>query len=157
MAAHGHATAWLRLTVPTHHRGVATGRTQDAADGTDAGRDQRPPDIQVMRESARILLAEGAELPVLDELETLILTLRGHIHLLIPEVAKAVARQPKDSIPRYCALACIGEAHNKLRLSEGGTPRLRVSVAQKLARVVNALCDHYENLSQYSRGAGESL
>ncbi|UIX29550.1 DUF6415 family natural product biosynthesis protein [Streptomyces sp. GQFP] len=100
-----------------------------------------------MRDSARILLVEGAELPAPDELATLTKVLRGHIHLLIPEVAAAVARAPKDSIPRYCALACIGEARNKLSLGEGGTRPIRVSVARKLARVVNALCDHHENLN----------
>lgn len=102
-----------------------------------------------MRESARILLAEGADVPAPDKLATLTVALRGHIRLLIPEVAAAAAREPKDSIPRYCALACIGEAHNKLRLVDGGTLPVRVSVARKLARVLNALCDHHENLSQY--------
>jgi hypothetical protein len=113
-----------------------------------------PPDIETMRESARILLAGDAGLPALDELDTLALTLRGHIQLLIPEVADAAAREPKDSIPRYCALACLGEARNKLRLGDGGTLPIRLSSARKLARVVNALCDHYENLSQY-QGAGQ--
>lgn len=107
-----------------------------------------------MRESARILLAEDAALPVLDELDTLTLTLRGHIQLLIPEVVDAAAREPKDSIPRYCALACIGEARNKLRLSGDGAPPIRLSVARKLARVVNALCDHYENLHGVRPAAG---
>ena len=113
-----------------------------------------PPDIETMRESARILLAEDVEPPAPDQLDTLAHTLRGHIQLLIPEVARAAAREPKDSIPRYCALACIGEAHNKLRLSgDDGTLPIRVSAARKLARVVNALCDHYENLSQYPGGS----
>lgn len=115
--------------------------------------DSRPPDIQVMRAGARRLLVEDAELPALDELDTAALALRGHIHLLIPEVERAAARQPKDSIPRYCALACIGEAHNKLRLGDGGTLPIRVSVVRKLARVVNALCDHYENLGSAHPGA----
>ncbi len=107
-----------------------------------------------MRDSAHLLLAEDAELPVLDELDTFALALRGHIQLLIPEVAQAASREPKDSIPRYCALACIGEARNKLRLGTDGTLPIRLSSARKLARVLNALCDHYENLSQY-QGAGQ--
>jgi hypothetical protein len=106
-----------------------------------------PPDIETMRSSARILLAEDAGLPVLDELDALALTLRGHIQLLIPEVAQAAGREPKNSIPRYCALACLGEARNKLRLGSDGTLPIRLSSARKLARVVNALCDHYENLN----------
>ncbi|WP_405773125.1 DUF6415 family natural product biosynthesis protein [Streptomyces sp. NBC_01538] len=104
-----------------------------------------------MRGSVRILLAEDAALPVLDQLDTLALTLRGHIQLLIPEVADAAAREPKDSIPRYCALACLGEARDKLRLGADGALPIQLSAARKLARVLNALCDHYENLSQYQR------
>ncbi len=100
-----------------------------------------------MRDSARLLLAEDAEPTAANELNTLTLTLRGHIQLLIPEVAQAAAREPKDSIPRYCALACLGEAHNKLRLGDNDTLPIRVSVARKLSRVLNALCDHYENLN----------
>lgn len=111
------------------------------------------PDTEAMRGSTRILLVEGADLPALDELDTLTAALRSHIQALIPEVAAAVAREPKDSIPRYCALACIGEARNKLRLNDGGTLAVRISTARKLARVVNALCDHHENLNQYP-GAG---
>lgn len=122
---------------------------QDTRSATETAGEPAPPDIPAMRASARILLAEDAELPVLDELDKLALALRGHIQLLIPEVADAAAREPKDSIPRYCALACIGEARNKLRLGSDGTLPIRVSAARKLARVVNALCDHHENLSQH--------
>ncbi|MDW4908980.1 DUF6415 family natural product biosynthesis protein [Streptomyces sp. ADMS] len=132
---------------------MATGRTQNAADGTDAGRDQRPPDIETMRDSARILLTEGAEPPAPDKLDTLTVALRGHIHLLIPEVANAAAREPKDSIPKYCALACIGEAHTKLRLDDDSALPV-LALARKLARVVNALCDHYENLNDVRPAAG---
>lgn len=105
-----------------------------------------PIDIEMMRNSARMMLADDVEPPSFEELDILALTLRGHIHLLIPEVEKAAVRQPKDSTPRYCALVCVGEAHNKLRLGDGGTLLIRVSVVRKLSRVVNALCDHYENL-----------
>lgn len=114
-----------------------------------------PPDIETMRASARRTLTENAELPTPDELDTLVLVLRGHIHLLIPEVERAAARQPEDSIPRYCALACLGEAHNKLRLGDGGSLPIRISVVRKLARVVNALCDHYENLGGDHPRAGQ--
>lgn len=105
------------------------------------------PDIEAIRDSARVLLREDAALPAPAELEKLTVALRGHIRQLIPEVAAAAAAEPKNSIPRYCALACIGEARNKLRLGDGGTSAIRVSVARKLARSVNALCDHHENLN----------
>ena len=107
--------------------------------------------VSTMRDSARRLLAEDADPLAPDELDTLAHTLREHIRLLMPEVASAAWHEPKDSIPRYCALACIGEARNELRLGDDGPPPIRLSAARKLARVLNALCDHYENLSQYQR------
>lgn len=99
-----------------------------------------------MRSVVRRLLAEDAPPPGLDELETLTLQLRGHIALLIPEVEAAAGRLPKDDVPRYCALACIGEARGKL--SQQARPGVDggAAYARRLARVLNALCDHHENL-----------
>jgi hypothetical protein len=102
-----------------------------------------PADIASMRDSAHTALTTP---PAGDDLDTLVLALRGHIQLLIPEVEALAAVQPKDTPDRFCALACIGEAQRKLRLGDGQTPPTRIAVAQKLARVVNALCDHYEKL-----------
>ncbi|MEU9518271.1 DUF6415 family natural product biosynthesis protein [Streptomyces sp. NPDC048224] len=107
-----------------------------------------PPDLGAMRETAGILLEPDAApvaLPPADgELAALTATLRGHLELLIPEVEHALRRLPEDSIPRYCALACIGEARGKL----GATPSRRyggdAGHARRLARVLRALCDHHE-------------
>ncbi|MFE9098920.1 DUF6415 family natural product biosynthesis protein [Streptomyces sp. NPDC007264] len=107
---------------------------------------QHPLDIYVMRASVRRLLAEDAELPSVEELETLTLQLRGHIMLAIPEVEAAAGRLPKDDIPRACAFACVGEARMRLNLEPGRTLPAGIAHAQRLARSVNALCDHYENL-----------
>lgn len=117
---------------------------QDTRSGPGAEWD--PPDIEAVRSSVRPLLVEGAAPPALDELAALTAEMREHIRWLMPEVVAAAAAEPKDSAPRYCALACVGEARNKLRLGDDDTPAIRVSVARKLARVVNALCDHHENL-----------
>ncbi|GHE00354.1 DUF6415 family natural product biosynthesis protein [Streptomyces alanosinicus] len=109
-----------------------------------------PLDIATIRETAAILLgpddAPDVLTPASCELNTLTAMLRGHLDLLIPEVKAKAERLPKDSAPRYCALACVGEATRKLRLGDGCTPPVRVAVARKLARCVKALCDHYENL-----------
>jgi hypothetical protein len=99
-----------------------------------------------MRESARRLLADDAEPPSPEELEILTLTLRGHIMLAIPEVEIAAGRLPEDDIPRACALACVGEARMRLNLEPGRTLPAGIAHAQRLARSVNALCDHLENL-----------
>lgn len=102
VAARGHAATYPRLTVHIHHRVVAIGRTQNATDGAaTADPDQAPPDLATMRSAVRRLLAEDAQLPSLEELETLTLQLRGHIALLIPEVEATAGRLPKDDVPRY--------------------------------------------------------
>ncbi|MGW3200695.1 DUF6415 family natural product biosynthesis protein [Streptomyces sp. NPDC001118] len=109
---------------------------------------QDPPDIATMRASARRLLAEDAKPIGAEELETLRLTLRGQVQLLIPIVEAMTLGLPKDDVPRACALACTREASMRLRLGVGDYPPVRMSVALKLARSVNALCDHYDNLGR---------
>lgn len=111
-----------------------------------SGTDQRPPDIETMRAATRQMLADDAELPAFEELQTLTLQLRGHMMLLIPEVEIAAGRLPKDDIPRYCALACVGEARMKLNLTAGRGLPAGIAHAKRLSRSLNALCDHYENL-----------
>jgi hypothetical protein len=84
--------------------------------------------------------------PAPAELETLTLQLRRHLELLLPEVEETAKRLPRSSIPRYCVLACVGEARERLRTEP--TPRFGgpAGHARRLARTLNALCDHYENL-----------
>ncbi|MEV6758481.1 DUF6415 family natural product biosynthesis protein [Streptomyces sp. NPDC051214] len=105
-----------------------------------------PLDVATMRATARRLVGEDADVPTPEELDTLTLTLRGHIMLTIPEVESAAWKLSEDDIPRACALACIGEARMKL----GTEPRpglpAGIAHAQRLARVLNALVDHSENL-----------
>ncbi|MER7793851.1 DUF6415 family natural product biosynthesis protein [Streptomyces sp. NPDC097640] len=108
-------------------------------------RDQRPLDIQAMRAGAHRLLAEDPK-PSVEELGTVALRLREHIVLAVPEVEEMAGRLPHDDTRRACARACIGEARMRMRLKPGATPAARIARAQRLARSVNALCDHYENL-----------
>jgi hypothetical protein len=109
-----------------------------------------PLDVETMRESARRLLADGAEEPPPEELGTLAVLLRDHIRQLIPEVAAAMLGLPKDDVPKACAQACIGEAQMRLRLGDGDNGAVRLAVAVRLARSVNALCDHLTNLGGVS-------
>ncbi|WP_228120543.1 DUF6415 family natural product biosynthesis protein [Streptomyces fagopyri] len=102
-------------------------------------------DVETMRATVRRLLSASAP-PEAAELETLTQLLRGHIAVLIPEVQAAADAMPEDDIPRYCALACIGEAHRKVGIDAGpGLPN-QLAHARRLARVVNALVDHHESL-----------
>ncbi|MFF7530313.1 DUF6415 family natural product biosynthesis protein [Streptomyces bobili] len=108
--------------------------------------EQSPPDIATMRATVRRLLAADAEPLTPDELSTLAPLLRGHINALVPTVEIAARHLPKDDVPRTCAMACVGEARMRLRLGDGDTETVRAAVAVRLARSVNALADHYENL-----------
>ncbi|MBP8536478.1 DUF6415 family natural product biosynthesis protein [Streptomyces sp. MK37H] len=120
--------------------------TSTARPPTGEERDQRPLDFQTMRASTRRLLAEGAELLSLEEVETLTLRLRGHIMVTVPEVEEMAGRLPRNDTRRACARACIGEARMRMRLEPGATLPARIAHAQRLARSVNALCDHNESL-----------
>ena len=108
-----------------------------------------PPDILTMRASAARALPL-VDAPSTDDLATLGETLRGHIRVLIPDVEKRALLHPRNATPRISASAAVGEATRKLRMGDDGTVAIRVSVVQKLARSVVALCNHYEKLS----GAG---
>ncbi|MFJ5967868.1 DUF6415 family natural product biosynthesis protein [Streptomyces sp. NPDC093060] len=127
-----------------------THRTAQADQAADVH--QWPPDIEGMRATvARLIGPDDAPdvlPPPADEVAILTSTLRGHLQLLIPEVDAVARKQPANDIPRYCALACIGEAKGKLsaepRPGYGGA----VAYARRLARVLGALCDHYETLGK---------
>jgi len=108
----------------------------------------RPLDVEAMRASAGRLLGDNPQPLGLDELDRHLSILSGHIQLLIPEVEKAAGRRPKDDIPRYCALACVGEARMKLNIHQQPGAGLGVPYARKLGRVLNALLDHYETLGE---------
>jgi uncharacterized protein DUF6415 len=120
-------------------------RTARPAAPTDL--DQTPPDITTMRTTARRLLALDARPIGPEELDTLRLTLRGQIELMIPLVEAMTAGLPANDIPAACALAGVDEARLRLQMGVGAYSPVRMSVSMRLARSVMALCDHYENLS----------
>jgi hypothetical protein len=97
--------------------------------------------------TARRFLADDAEQFCDEELETLALQLRGHLMLAIPVVEALADRLPEDDVPSACAFSAVMEARTRLGLEPHRSVAGRVAHAQRLARSVNALCDHYENLS----------
>ncbi|MFV0132800.1 DUF6415 family natural product biosynthesis protein [Streptomyces sp. HMX87] len=110
--------------------------------------DTAPIDLDVMRQAVRRLLEPGpAAVPADDELVLLTEQLRGHVQLIIPVIERIAGKQPKDSVPRYCTLACVGEARR--RLSAQPSPRYggALGYARRLARVLSALCEHHEKLA----------
>ncbi|MFI5793812.1 DUF6415 family natural product biosynthesis protein [Streptomyces sp. NPDC051677] len=107
---------------------------------------QDPPDIATMRETAGILLDPDAVAlaPAAGELDKLTRMMRGHLELLIPKVERVAGKLEEGSPARHCALACLGEASRKLRTEAAPTPDGPLTHARRLARVLNALCEHYE-------------
>ncbi|MEU0106561.1 DUF6415 family natural product biosynthesis protein [Streptomyces sp. NPDC006129] len=112
-----------------------------------------PPNLVLMRDTAHRILGPDsgpdAVPPTGEELATLTTTLRGHLELLLPEVEQAAGPLPENSVTRYGAMYCVGEARGKLRGPELSFAPLAGSVmyARRLARVLVALCDHYETVS----------
>ncbi|MFB7494325.1 DUF6415 family natural product biosynthesis protein [Streptomyces sp. NPDC056161] len=119
-----------------------------------SGSTTSPPDITAMRQTTALLLGPNGgtgELPPIPaDLDTLTATLHNHLEQLIPEVERQAGRLPEDSIPRHCALACVGEARR--RLQAGPSPRYggNAGNARRLARVLHALCGHYEAPSRHT-------
>ncbi|MFF7309826.1 DUF6415 family natural product biosynthesis protein [Streptomyces sp. NPDC008137] len=111
-----------------------------------------PPDLATLRETAQRVLGPDsgpdALPPPADELDTLIAQLRGHLELLTPEVERMAGRLPEASVAGHGAMACAEEARDELRAPDlsSTAPSCGVMYARRLARVLNALCAHYELL-----------
>jgi hypothetical protein len=110
-----------------------------------------PLDVKTMRDAVRRLLAPDAVPPTTEELHTLTVQLRSHVALAVPEVETLAHALPETDVPRACAFACTGEARFLFTRLADESASGPLTLARHLARVVNALCDHYENL-----GGGES-
>lgn len=106
-----------------------------------------PVDVETMRENIGRLIGPGTASLEDEELAGLTSLMRGHMQLIIPEIERAAGKLPEDDVPRYCALACIGEARAKLRATPAAGPHRAAAHARKLARSLMALCDHYEALT----------
>ncbi|MFF4961389.1 DUF6415 family natural product biosynthesis protein [Streptomyces sp. NPDC001222] len=104
-------------------------------------------DVEMMRDSASRLIGPDTASLKDEKLAGLTGQMRGHMQLIIPKIEQAAEKLPEDDVPRYCALACIGEARAKLRATAGDGPHRAVAYARKLARSLMALCDHYEALT----------
>ncbi|MFF0220780.1 DUF6415 family natural product biosynthesis protein [Streptomyces sp. NPDC004629] len=117
-----------------------------------AGQDRTPPDVATMRATAALLLGPDDSPDVLPpapaDVDTLIAALRSHLELITPQVEEAAGKLAKESTPRYCALACVGEARGKLSARPGPGAYGTVAYARRLARVLEALCAHHETLGE---------
>lgn len=107
----------------------------------------QPVDVEAMRHSSARLLGPDADPPEGEELARLAERLRAQVALIVPVVERAAWKLPADDVPRYCALACVGEAGRKLRMTPGRGAHGELAHARRLARSLAALCDHYEALT----------
>ncbi|MGW7007088.1 DUF6415 family natural product biosynthesis protein [Streptomyces sp. NPDC054933] len=101
----------------------------------------------MIAETVETVLGERGAYPRYEEIEELVLCLRGHIMLLIPEVETLACAQPKDDLVRSLALAGIAEARRKLRGDTGTGLASAVIHAEQLARACRALLLHHERLT----------
>ncbi|PZH18746.1 hypothetical protein C1I97_03345 [Streptomyces sp. NTH33] len=103
-----------------------------------------------MRQAVNVLLdpdaAPDALPPAPEKLDTLTLQLRGHLQRLMPEVERSARKLPKNSVTRYCVLACLGEARERLRAEPSQRYGGPAGHARRLARALNALLDHHEKI-----------
>ncbi|MFK0173447.1 DUF6415 family natural product biosynthesis protein [Streptomyces sp. NPDC090306] len=107
-----------------------------------------PPDVATMRKAVDLLLDPDAAVPDNEHLAALTTRLRGHLFLMIHVVEGLALQVPAADIPRWCALAAVGEAQTRVRVEPGwGPPDGYPAHARRLARALNALCDHYDALT----------
>lgn len=104
-------------------------------------------DVLTMRQTIALVLPPDDEPPPGVDIATLTAMIRRHLELIVPEVESKALALDKDDIPRYCALACVGEARGKLRARPAMGLGGDVAYARKLARSLIALCDHFESLT----------
>ncbi|WP_137991286.1 DUF6415 family natural product biosynthesis protein [Streptomyces vilmorinianum] len=119
-----------------------------APQGTSAGEeDPRPLDVAMMRDTARRVLALGEAPPLLEDLDKLTNSLRGHISLLVLEL-RGLLEGFAATDPAACvARVGVEEAWRRLHTTRGFGPQAVHRHAERLARSVNSLCDHYQNLN----------
>lgn len=119
-------------------------------DTTQAANTTAPLDLATMREAVDRLLDPDAVPhalpPVGDELPTLTLQIKGHLHLLIPELEQAAEKLPPGSVRRYTLRQILWEARSRLEAEPSSRYGGALGYTRRLARVLNMLCDQFEAL-----------
>jgi len=110
----------------------------------EAAAEIHPPDIAKMRESVSLALALTVP-PTAQDIRLLLDKLRGHLELLLRDVEQQALSQ-RNTMSGTLALACVAEARRKLSIKTRPTVSAQLAYGRRLARVLAALCDHYERL-----------
>ncbi|MGW1978602.1 DUF6415 family natural product biosynthesis protein [Streptomyces sp. NPDC001889] len=104
------------------------------------------PDIGAMRMMYRRLLS-GTDVPSLPaQLQSLTETLHTYVTELMPRVEVLIRSRPVNDQPALVAQAGLAEATRRVHTPPGFGAAAVYRHAERLARSVGALCDHYENL-----------
>ncbi|MFJ6568668.1 DUF6415 family natural product biosynthesis protein [Streptomyces sp. NPDC091292] len=126
-------------------------RDQPAAGSSGEGTSGTSPlDTAAMLALADSVLSETADPPTRNELDTLRAQLRGALMQLVPAVEDA-ARTAQHAGPPLRAMLCVGEARGRLDLTPGPSLSAEVKLTQSLARSVQALAGHLEQMRTGSR------
>ncbi len=105
-----------------------------------------------MRTTAHRLLAQGTAFPRYDDLQDMLLLLRGHLALIVPET-EALARSLCDRHTAHGpALAAVASARERLTAGPGSGPVSAVEHARSLAHELRTLCGHYATLRPAQTG-----
>ncbi|MBK3575145.1 hypothetical protein JHN63_15250 [Streptomyces sp. MBT65] len=99
-----------------------------------------------MRVAVAEMVGGDAQLPRWETVQKFAHLYRGYVIRLIPAVEELIARQPKDDVPSNVARVVIDEARRRKDEIEAVGLVGEVRRVKRLARIVLALCDHYENL-----------
>jgi hypothetical protein len=99
-----------------------------------------------MRDTVRRLYAMDEQAPP-EDIDDITEALRGHVRLMVPELAKVVRSQPIGDITAQIAQIGLDEAWRRLMTPPGFGPDAAYRRARKLAMSVQSLCDHYEGLT----------
>ncbi|UUN27042.1 DUF6415 family natural product biosynthesis protein [Streptomyces sp. FIT100] len=110
-----------------------------------------PLDIATIRATAQSVLMLGDTRPGLADRAD---AMRGNVEQLVPAVRALIARLPSGDAPARVARIGVDEAWRRLYTTRGFGPDAAHRHAQRLARSVLALCDHYENLTRPSTSEG---
>ncbi|MFJ6841315.1 DUF6415 family natural product biosynthesis protein [Streptomyces griseoluteus] len=104
------------------------------------------PDIATMRQTIAELLPEKtATAPQGSDLEVLLLLLRGHVQLLIPDVEQLADRASESMTPFFAQIEAV-VARRRLAAQPSAHPESQLWLARRLARSLASLCDSYEFL-----------
>ncbi|MCH0538372.1 hypothetical protein I3F58_02100 [Streptomyces sp. MUM 203J] len=104
-----------------------------------------PVDVTTIRETADRILCRDAVSPA--EADELAERLRGHVRVLMPEVAALADALTVGGVAADDVRRCTSEADFWINIGRAFTERAHRRQMRELARAARTLCWHYESLT----------